>query len=125
MKLEYASELTMSPMTNKTSLCSLWHWVSIAMLSWAMYMYTQDAFKEYSKILTTSFYDMNQKIYTKKAYFQNLSWILIFQVMYDCVCFIAPTTMVNSVSSTRLSVKIALISYWNDFSTIPLGKCAS
>ena len=26
---------------------------------------------------------------------------------------------------TRLSVKIALISYWNDFSLIPLGKCAS
>ena len=29
------------------------------------------------------------------------------------------------VSSTRLSVKIALISYWNEFSLIPLGKCAS
>ena len=30
--------------------------------------------------------------------------------------------MLNKVSCTRLSVKIALISYWNDFSLIPLGK---
>ena len=29
--------------------------------------------KEYSVILTTSFYDINQKILTKKGYFQSFS----------------------------------------------------
>ena len=29
--------------------------------------------KEHSLILTTSFYDMNQKILSKKGYFQNFS----------------------------------------------------
>ena len=33
--------------------------------------------------------------------------------------------MLNKVLLTRLSVKIALISYWNDFSLFPFGKCAS
>ena len=32
-----------------------------------------DSLKEYSVILTTSFYGMNQKILRKKAYFQNFS----------------------------------------------------
>ena len=30
--------------------------------------------------------------------------------------------MLNKVSCTRISVKIALISYWNDFSLIPWGR---
>ena len=34
--------------------------------------------KIYSVILTTSFYDINQKILTKKVYFQNFSWSQIF-----------------------------------------------
>ena len=34
-------------------------------------------------------------------------------------------TVLNKISSTILSVQIDLISYWNDFSLIPLGKCAS
>ena len=42
--------------------------------------------KEYSVILTTSFYDMNQKILTKKkAYFQNFSW---FQFYVYKLCMI-------------------------------------
>ena len=42
-------------------------------------------------ILTTSFYDMNQKI-GKKGLFLKFQLILIlhFQVVHDCVCFIAP-----------------------------------
>ena len=32
------------------------------------------------------------------------------------------STELNKVSYMRLSVKIALISYWNDFSLIPLGN---
>ena len=51
--------------------------------------------KEYSVILTTSFYGMNQKIQTKKAklFFPKFQLIPIlgFQIMYDYVCFIAPT----------------------------------
>ena len=34
--------------------------------------------KENSVILTTSFYGMNQKIWTKKAYFQNFSWFQVY-----------------------------------------------
>ena len=41
--------------------------------------------KEYSVILTTSFYDMNQKIKTIKAYFQNFSW---FQCCVFKLCMI-------------------------------------
>ena len=33
--------------------------------------------------------------------------------------------MLHKVSCTRLSVKIAVISYRNDFTLIPLGKCVS
>ena len=40
--------------------------------------------------------------------------------MIMCVSFLPQTTVLNKVSCTRLSVKIALISYWNDFSLIPL-----
>ena len=52
--------------------------------------------------------DINKKSLNPK--FQLIP-ILRFQVMHDYVCFI--------------SVKIALISYWNDFSLISLGKCTS
>ena len=49
--------------------------------------------------------------------------ILHFQVKHDYVCFIAPIDYcVTEVSCTRLSVKIALISYWNGFSLIPFGE---
>ena len=41
--------------------------------------------KEYSLILTTSFYDKNQKIETKKADFQNFSW---FQFYIFKLCMI-------------------------------------
>ena len=33
--------------------------------------------------------------------------------------------MLNKVSCPGRSVKIALIAYWNDFSLIPFGNCAS
>ena len=81
--------------------------------------------KRYSVILTTSFYEMNQKIKTKKAFFPKFQSIPIlrFQVKYDYVCFIASINFcIELVSSTRFSVKIALISYWHDFSLIPLGN---
>ena len=42
-----------------------------------------------------------------------------------CVSLLPWTTVLNKVSCTRLSVKIALISYWNGSSPIPLRKCAS
>ena len=42
-----------------------------------------------------------------------------------CVSFLPQTTVLNKVLYTRLSVKIALISHWNDFILILLGKCAS
>ena len=38
--------------------------------------------KEYSVILTTSFYGMNQKIQTKKAYFQKIS--VDFNFTFSC-----------------------------------------
>ena len=40
-----------------------------------------------------------------------------FQVMHDYACFIAPI----DYCVDRLSVKIALMSYWSDFSLIPFG----
>ena len=60
----------------------------------------------------------------KKSWFPKFQLIPIprFQVMHVYVCFIVPqTTVLNEVLCTRLSVKIALISHWNDFSLIPLG----
>ena len=43
--------------------------------------------------------------------------------MHDYVCFIASIDYcIDTVLYTRLSVKIALISYWNDFILIPLGS---
>ena len=41
--------------------------------------------KEYSVILRTSFYGMNQKIYKQKAYFQNFIW---FQLYVFKLCMI-------------------------------------
>ena len=40
--------------------------------------------KEYSVILTISFHSMNQKIPTKKAYFQNFSWFQ-FCIFKSCM----------------------------------------
>ena len=62
----------------------------------------------------------------KKAYFQNFSWFqfYIFQCMIMCVTLLPQTAVLNKISCTKLSVKIAPISYWNDFSLIPLGSCA-
>ena len=80
-------------------------------------------------ILSTSFlWHESEAHVNKKSLFPKLQLIQIlhFQVMDDYVCFILPqTTVLNKVSCPRLSVKIALISYWNDFSLIPLGNCAS
>ena len=71
---------------------------------------------------------MNRKIWTKKLIskvlvgfnfkFPSYEWLCVFH------CFDPQTIVFNKVSCTILSVKIALISYWNDFSPI-LGKCAS
>ena len=46
--------------------------------------FTLFTLKRYSLILTTSFYDMNQKIWTRKAYFQNFSWFQ-FHVFKLCM----------------------------------------
>ena len=60
----------------------------------------------------------------KQKHFPNFCWIqfkvFILLCMINlilCVSLLPQTTML-------LSVKIALISYWNDFSLIPMGKCA-
>ena len=63
--------------------------------------------------------DINKKSLFPK--FQLIP-ILCFQVMYDYVHFIAP---IELLCWQDFSVKIALISYWNNFSPTPLGKCAS
>ena len=55
-------------------------------LRWPYSHLTYQCLKELSMILTTSFYDMNQKILTKKkGYFQNFSW---FQFYIYKLCMI-------------------------------------
>ena len=50
--------------------------------------------------------------------FSNYAWLCVFHCSHRLLCWIK--------SRVRdFSVKIALISYWNDFSPTPLGKCAS
>ena len=53
----------------------------------------------------------------------QLNPILHCQVTHDYVCYIAPKD--NCLVDETFSVHIALISYWNDFSLIHLGKWAS
>ena len=48
----------------------------------------------------------------------SYAWLYVFHCSNRLLWWI-------KVSSTKLSVKIALILYWKDFSLIPLGKCAS
>ena len=45
--------------------------------------------------------------------FSSNAWLCVFHCSHRLLC--------RKKSCTRLSVKIALISYWNDFSLIPLG----
>ena len=74
--------------------------------------------KELSMILTTSFYNMNQKILTKKVYFQIFSWFQFYiykLCMIMCIVIAPQTTVVNWFASTKIYVKIALILHWNDF----------
>ena len=83
--------------------------------------------KEYWVILTC-FYHMDSEDINKKAYFQNFSWFQFYVSklwMVMCVSLLSQTAVLNKVSCARLSVKIALISYWSDISLITLGKCAS
>ena len=47
--------------------------------------------------------------------------ILRSQVTIMCVSF-STHTLLNELSSTTLSIRIPLISYWNDFSLIPWGN---
>ena len=79
-------------------------------------------------ILTTSFYDMNQKIDKKKRLFPKFQLIPIsrFQVMHDYVCFIAPIDYrwIKSCVQDFLW-KLLSFSYWNDLSQIPLRNCGS
>ena len=67
-------------------------------------------------IFAKSFYDMNQKIQTKKSLFPKFMLIpLQFRIfkscMIICVSLIPKTTGLNKVSCMRISVKISLISY--------------
>ena len=74
-------------------------------------------------LLFASFYDKNWKIFMKKVYFQNFSWFQYFVYklcMIMCID-IAPSTTV--LIKFRIYGKIALISPWNYFCSIPLGKC--
>ena len=48
----------------------------------------QNGLKEYSQILTASFYDINQKILTRKSYYQNFSE---FQFLVYQLCMIMCT----------------------------------
>ena len=61
----------------------------------------------------------------KKADFQNISWIQNYVIklcMIMCVALLPLTSLLNKFSWLRISVQIALISYWNDFSPILLGS---
>ena len=84
--------------------------------------------KEYSVIVTTALYGMNQRILTKKLIskisvdsnctFSSYAWLCVFHCSHRLLCWIK--------SCVRdFSVKIALVLYWNDFNPTPLGKCAS
>ena len=50
--------------------------------------------------------------------FLSYAWLCVFHFSHRPLCWIKSRVR-------KLSVKITLISYWNDFSLIPLGKCAS
>ena len=50
--------------------------------------------------------------------FSSYAWLCVFHCSHRLLCWIK--SLVRD-----FSVKIALISYWNDFSPTPLGKCAS
>ena len=52
--------------------------------------------KEWSVILTTSFYDINQKILTKNGYFQNFSWFKFYILCENCFYFMLKWFMVTS-----------------------------
>ena len=67
-----------------------WLWV-VKLLSWQYTAYTctiikfiGSCVKEYSVILTGSFYDINQKILRQKGYFRNFSWFS-FSVCQLCM----------------------------------------
>ena len=72
------------------------------------------------------FYGMNQKIQTKKSLFSYFQLIPILRFQVMPVSLLPKTDRllcwIKFRTCTRLSVKIALISYWNDFCLIPLGS---
>ena len=55
----------------------VYHPLQVFIIDWLLMLVNQTQvganLKEYSVILTTSFYDINQKILTKKSYFQSFS----------------------------------------------------
>ena len=64
----------------------------------------------------------------KKAYFPNFSWFQFYILklcMIMCLSLLPWTTVSIKSGGQYFTVKITLISYWNDFSLIPLGKYAS
>ena len=86
--------------------------------------------KEYSVILTTSFCEMNQKLYSKTAYFQNFSWFqfnicLLCTILCIGIDYCVKLSLVGLVGETLYAKKNALISKGNSFSLIPFGKCAT
>ena len=77
-------------------------------------------------ISATYFCYRNWKILTKKRLFPKFQLVPLFrlQVMHDYVhWYCAIDYCVRKFSDTRIYWKIALISPWNDFCSIPLGKC--
>ena len=81
-----------------------------------------------SMVSNNSFYDMNQKILTKKWLFPNFQLIPILhlQVMHDnghWHCSIDYCVKLILVDETLC--ENCFISHWNDFCFIPLGKCDS
>ena len=92
-------------------------------------------FKLYQKAFSISlqyYFEDRQQVTSFKRlfFFLNFSWFQ-FYVYTSCpwlcaLCGIAPqTTVLNEVSSTRLSVKIALVSHWKWFLLNSFGKCVS
>ena len=121
----------------RSLLLSKWYWVTFAnlmIISIKLILRFNDIFwsswcltwNEYSVILTF-FYDMNQML-TKTLLLPNFSWFQIYVYklcMTMCIGITPSTTMLNWFSWTRIYMKIAFISHWNDLCLIPLGRCTS
>ena len=83
--------------------------------------------KEYSVILSTFFMAWIRRYKPEKKLISKISSWFQFHVfklcMIMCVSLLLQTSVLSCVRDFLW--KLLSISYWNDFSLIPLGKCAS